>query len=160
MLRELDFQDAPALLDLLRQEAEGGRFMGNVDGLDLEAVNNFILAALICQGDEYRAVCSGQGEFAGLVGLKAIDREQGRAEFCIALLPQARGRGLGRQAARELLSWAFANLRLERVYMFTRRDNRATRSFNRRMGFRPQAAEFELGRDYCWYGGYREQFAE
>ena len=100
------------------------------------------------------------GAFLGLIGLK--DMSPQRAEFCIALTPDARGKGLARAAAQHLLYEAFSREDgPERVFMYTRPDNDATCGFNRAMGFRPQAPEADAAEETAalnWYGVSREEF--
>lgn len=159
-LRELEPKDGPALLELLRGEAEAGRLAGDGDALTPEDVQLFILSARLTAGDDYRAVCGGDGGFLGLIGLKDISPE--RAEFCIALRPEGRGRGVARAAARALLEQAFADPQgPERVFMYTRPDNGATNGFNRAMGFRRQEPEADAPpetRELNWYGISRQDF--
>lgn len=159
-LRQLEPADAPALLALLQSGAEAGLFSGDAAGLTLEHMQNFILAALLTAGDDFRAVSDGSGAFLGLIGLK--DASPQRAEFCIALAPEARGRGLARAAAEQLLREAFSEAGgPERVFMYTRPDNAETNGFNRAMGFRPQAPEADAAAETLslnWYGVGREDF--
>lgn len=159
-LRELEPEDGPALLELLRGEAEAGRLAGDGDALTPEDVQLFILSARLTAGDDYRAVCGGDGGFLGLIGLKDISPE--RAEFCIALAPEARGRGLARAAAEQLLREAFCeDGGPGRVFMYTRPDNAETCGFNQAMGFRPQDPEADAAPETLalnWYGIGREEF--
>ena len=159
VLRELSLTDAPALLELIRSGAAAGLFLGDPSTLALADAESFILSALLTSGDDWRAV-SAEGSFAGLIGLKDISRE--RAEFCIALTEEARHTGLARAAAAELLCDAFSAIDgPERVFMYTRADNAATRGFNRAMGFRPQPPEAEAesgAAEMSWYGIGRAEF--
>ena len=159
-LRDLTPEDGPALLALLQSGAAEGLFSGEAADLTVEHMQNFILAASITAGDDYRAVSDEEGAFLGLIGLK--DMSPQRAEFCIALTPDARGKGLARAAAQQLLYEAFSREDgPERVFMYTRPDNDATCGFNRAMGFRPQAPEADAAEETAalnWYGVSREEF--
>lgn len=159
-LRPLEPEDAPALLALLRSGAAEGLFSGEAADLTLSHVQNFILAALLTAGDDFRAVSDEKGSFLGLIGLKDMSPE--RAEFCIALAPEARGRGLARAAAEQLLREAFCeDGGPGRVFMYTRPDNAETCGFNRAMGFRPQPPEADAAPETLalnWYGIGREEF--
>ena len=159
-LRDLTPADAPALLALLQSGAAEGLFSGDAAGLTLGHVQNFILAATLTAGDDFRAVSDEEGAFLGLIGLK--DMSPQRAEFCIALTPDARGKGLARAAAQHLLYEAFSREDgPERVFMYTRPDNDATCGFNRAMGFWPQAPEADAAEETAalnWYGVSREEF--
>ena len=135
--RELEFEDAPALLAWV-QDPEGSRyFMGDAAGLTLEDLEAFILSARITQGEIHLAVTDGEDRLIGLVSLKQVDLVKKQGEFSIGLRPAAQGRGLARAAARDLLGMAFETLGLECVYMYTDPANQATRTFNERCGFQP-----------------------
>lgn len=159
-LRQLLPEDGPSLLELLRREAEAGRLAGESGELTPEGVQLFILSALLTVGDDFRAVSDDRGRFLGLVGLKDISRE--KAEFCIVLEPDARGTGLARIAAGQLLREAFSQPEgPERIFMYTRPDNAATCGFNRAMGFRRQEPEADAApgtEKLNWYGISREEF--
>ena len=159
LLRPLRPEDEAALLELVRAEAEAGRLAGGGE-LTAADVQNFILAALLTAGDDYRAVCGPEGELAGLIGLRELSPE--RAEFCIALRPAYRGQGLARPAAEQLLREAFSGADgPRRVYMFTRPDNQAANGFNRALGFRRQEPEADAAPGTAglnWYGISREEF--
>ena len=159
-LRELRPEDAPALFELIREEAAAGRLSGGGAELELRDAELFILSALLTAGDDYRAVCDGEGRFLGLIGLKDICPE--RAEFRIALTREGRGRGLARAATEELLRQAFSRPEPpERIFMYTRPDNEETNGFNRALGFRRQEPEADAPadvRDLNWYGLTRPEF--
>ena len=159
-LRQLEPSDAPDLLALVREGTAAGLFSGDAADLTLEHVQNFILAALLLAGDDFRAVSDESGSFLGLIGLKDMGPE--RAEFCIALAPAARGKGLARAAAEQLLRETFSeDGGPRRVFMYTRPDNAETCGFNRAMGFRPQDPEADAAPETLalnWYGIGREEF--
>ena len=159
-LRQLEPEDASPLLALLRSGAAAGLFSGDAEDLTLSHAQNFILSALLTAGDDFRAVSDGTGAFLGLIGLKDMSPE--RAEFCVALLPEARRRGLGRGAAEQLLQEAFSGDGAPaRVFMYTRPDNEATNAFNLALGFRRQEPEADAPDGTAamnWYGVSREEF--
>jgi RimJ/RimL family protein N-acetyltransferase len=68
-----------------------------------------------------------EDEYIGNAGLSKIDHRAGRALIWVYLgNEQARGRGLGRRAARLVLYQAFSQLRLNRVACYVAEDNPAS----------------------------------
>lgn len=161
--RELEPTDAAALL-AWAQDPEGSRFfLGDTSQLRLENMQSFILGALLLEDQLHLAVLDEQADFAGLVSLKHIQPELGRAEFSIGLLPGAQGRGLAREAAADILELAFLELGLQRIYMYTDQENLATQHFNDQCGFRPLAeapagVQADCPGPVCWYGLERQEY--
>lgn len=161
-IRDLDFQDAAALLAWAK-DPEGGRFFrGDSSSLCLKDMEGFILGTMLCAGDLHQAIVDESNQLVGLVSLKNIDEENRRAEFSIGLLPAAQGKGLAGAAVAELLPIAFDELGLESIYMYTDAGNLPTRAFNERCGFRllespPEGILPEAEGELCWYGFSREE---
>ncbi|MEW6279257.1 MAG: GNAT family protein [Candidatus Eremiobacterota bacterium] len=86
---------------------------------------------------DHRALAVRSGaQLAGLAQLCGISAVHHNAELRIRLGPEFLGRGLGTRATRLLLHLAFADLSLERVYLWVQaRNERAIRSYLK-CGFR------------------------
>lgn len=63
------------------------------------------------------AIESPDGEYLGDLALLDLDRDSESAAFRIALLPEATGGGLGTEATRLLLAYAFSVVGLHRVHL-------------------------------------------
>jgi RimJ/RimL family protein N-acetyltransferase len=83
------------------------------------------------------AVLDGDGVHVGNCGLANLDRPRAKAELWI-YLGQRRGAGLGQAAARRLISRAFDELRLNRVYVRVLATNAGAERFFRALGFVPE----------------------
>ena len=107
--------------------------------------------------DRYDAVIELDGEPVGVIGLLGIDRKNGKAEYYITLGEEkAAGRGVAAAASRQLLSYAFEQLGLNRIYLYTERENlRAQRLFER-VGFRREGL---LRQDLFSRGRYVDRYA-
>lgn len=165
-LRELDFSDTDHILNWL-QDAENRCFFAGDDIMPTRReVEQFIFSALYVAGNIYRVLSDDVDDFWGLVALKDIDPTTAAAEFAIALLPAARGRGYAMQATDLLLRFAFNEVGLVRIYMYTSVENDATIRFNERYGFLPQEGPFQQiairGKlhDVKWYGMTKAQFLQ
>lgn len=155
--RELEFDDAPALLAWIQDPAGSRFFMGETDGLTQADLEAFILSAHLTQTNHHLAITDQENQLVGLVSLKHLDFQRKQGEFSIGLQPAAQGKGLARAAARDLLAFAFIGLRLDRIYMYTLEENTATQRFNLRCGFRPlpgppDGAAPDTDAPVRWYG--------
>lgn len=90
--------------------------------------------------DRYDAVIEYGGIPVGIIGLLGI--KDGRAEYYITMgEKQHKGKGIAKEATRILLDYAFSNLNLEEVYLYTEEENiRAQRLFEK-CGFEKQYLE-------------------
>jgi RimJ/RimL family protein N-acetyltransferase len=90
----------------------------------------------------------------GFVSLADVQHVPGHAELGLGLLGEAhRGRGLGTEAIRLVLSHAFGAMRLQRVHLHVLTDNPAVRLYER-LGFRREGT---LRRHAFKRGAWRDQ---
>ena len=115
--------------------------------------------------DRFDGVILTDGRACGSLGLLNIDRKSQKAELYIAMgEPELGGRGVAGEACRLLLRFAFEDLALHRVYLYTETGNlRAVRLFER-LGFRREGllreeilSHGKLADRYV-YGMLREEF--
>ncbi len=76
--------------------------------------------------------------FYGHVMLHTLAWRHRRAEVGYWLVPEARGRGIGRTAVSLLVDWAFASLELDRIEITTTPENTAARALAESLGFTPE----------------------
>src|SRR3954470_20192391 len=76
------------------------------------------------------------------------------AEVGIALLPEARGRGVGTAALRQLIEFGFRRRNLRRLHLIVIESNQAGIATYRRLGF----VEEGRRREHCWVrGGFEDE---
>ena len=116
--------------------------------------------------DRYDAVIELDGVPVGVIGLLGIDWKNSKAEYYVTLgEAAAAGKGVATIASRQLLTYAFDELGLNRVYLFTERDNLPAQRLFERIGFRREGLLrddlFSRGRyvDRYAYGITKGQFA-
>jgi RimJ/RimL family protein N-acetyltransferase len=83
----------------------------------------------------FAVVSASSGELLGSVSLHSIDRDMGDAEIGYWTVVSARGRGVAVRAVRAVCSWAFADLRLERIQLFHAVENAASGRVAAKAGF-------------------------
>lgn len=105
------------------------------------------------------AIKTKESEYVGNVELRDIDWLTGKAEMGVFLAePEARGLGLGREALRGLIDFAFLDLRLHRLYAKILESNSAAQKAFESCDFelegRERQAHFDQGRhwDVLAYG--------
>lgn len=87
--------------------------------------------------DRYDAVIEVDGVSVGLIGLLSIDRKNKKAEYYVTIGERAYlGKGIANKATVLLLEYAFSELRLNRVYLYTEVDNTAAVKSYERIGFK------------------------
>jgi diamine N-acetyltransferase len=110
------------------------------------------LAEVEARGDrhEFMIVERTSGRSVGTIGLSHIDGTHRRAEYGIVIgEPGARGKGFASEASRLVLDYAFATLRLQRVYLHVFVDNEPAVRLYRRVGFVPEG----VLRQHVWKDG-------
>lgn len=107
--------------------------------------------------DRYDAVIEADGKPVGLIGLLGIDHKNSKAEYYIAMGDRGyTGRGVAAEASRLLLEYAFHTLGLNRVYLYTERENLPAQRLFKRLGF---AREGLLRHDLYARGHYVDRYA-
>lgn len=87
--------------------------------------------------DRYDAVIEIDGMAAGLIGLLNIDCKNQKAEYYVCIGDQSvKGKGVALMASKLLLEYAFCTLKLNKIYLYTERDNIKAQRLFERLGFR------------------------
>ncbi len=79
------------------------------------------------------------GTPAGMIDLADFDPHNNRAEVCIGLIDQHRGKGIGYMALTLLLDYAFNLLRLNQLYAYIPEDNHHSRRLFAKAAFKETA---------------------
>lgn len=75
----------------------------------------------------------------GLIGLLNIDDKNKKAEFYICIGEEsARGCGIAKKASVLLLDYAFNELRLNRIYLYTEQENVSAQKLFEKLGFKKE----------------------
>lgn len=92
----------------------------------------------------------------GLIGLLSIDAKASKAEFYIALGEhQYKGRGIAKSASKLMLQYAFKELSLNKVYLFTEVDNTSAQHLFESLGFKKEG---RLSQDVMRQGRYYDRY--
>ena len=104
------------------------------------------------KNDDAQFAVEVDGVLSGRGALFSVDPLARHGEVGLALLPEARGRGLGRDVLRVLLGYAFRSRNLRRVHLQTLASNTAALAAYRAVGF---VEEGRL-REHAWVEGAYE----
>ncbi|MEW2434065.1 GNAT family protein [Streptomyces caniferus] len=95
------------------------------------------------------------GEFLGELALSGIDAPNAQGSFRIALVPDATGRGIGSEATRLLLDYAFDRVGLHRVQLEVYDYNPRARRAYEKCGFE---VEGRMREALFWDGAWHDVF--
>ena len=86
--------------------------------------------------DRYDAVIEMDKTAVGLIGLLNIDFKNSKAEYYICLGEQTvKGKGIAKIASLMLLKYAFQDLMLNKVYLYTEKENISAQALFEKIGF-------------------------
>lgn len=88
------------------------------------------------RSDRFDAVIEYNGLPVGIIGLLNIDKKCRKAEIYITIGEhELKGKGIAKEATKLLLNYAFDTLDLNKVYLFTEKDNVIAQKLFERLGF-------------------------
>lgn len=88
--------------------------------------------------NRYDGVIVADDEPVGLIGLLSIDNKAKKAEYYICLNYKDTGKGIAGIATRKLLKYAFDELKLNKVYLFTEESNLPAQRLFKKIGFKSE----------------------
>ncbi len=109
--------------------------------------NESLVAFAVCRTNDLR--------ITGMTFLKHINSLHRQAEFAILIDEHSKGEGIGKEACRKTLQYAFNKLNLHRVYLKVRTDNIPAIKVYEFCGFK---REGELRDDVYKNNSFRNQF--
>ncbi|MCI8483219.1 MAG: GNAT family N-acetyltransferase [Lachnospiraceae bacterium] len=131
-LRELKMEDAPYMLEWMHDDTVVHNLQKNFSEKTLDDTKSFIRSSWNDTKDKNLAIVSELDEYMGTVSLKYIDRENGNAEFAIAVRKSAMGCGYAWYGMKAIIEKAFQELHLESVYWcVSRKNKRAIRFYDK-----------------------------
>lgn len=135
ILRPVSTEDVPGFLEMLADE-ESGRLTGSHGSIEPDAARTWY-ATRGAQPDrlDLAIVERASGEYAGEVVLNDLDHDNRSCGFRIALRPGFVDRGLGSEATRLIVAYAFDELGLHRIELEVYAFNPRARRVYEKAGF-------------------------
>lgn len=165
ILRAIEEQDKEMLLHLI-QVPEMAKMTGGYSGPSSYTHQMNWFRALPESAGNLRSIIADKERpeiGLGIIILSDVDRRNGTGEIYIKLIKSARGRGFGRDAVNTLVSYAFGEMGLKRLYSNILENNRASRRPFETCGFKQEATcKSKVHRDghyenVCRYGKARPE---
>ena len=135
-LRSLLLKDIPGMLEWMHDENVIRFFRFDSRGYGEAEARSFIENAGSDRQNLHFAIVNEADEYQGTISLKNMDLENRNAEYAICLRSSAMGRGTAKEATDLLLSRAFDELGLHKVYLNVLAANKRAIHFYEKYGFR------------------------
>ena len=130
MLRELREDDAERMLEWMHDDSVMRWLQFDGKSKTLEDARHFISNAFNDTANIHRAITTDDGVYRGTISLKNITDKD--AELAVAMCRDSIGKGYGTLAIGEMLSIAFEDLWLDRVFLTVKKGNtRAMRAYEK-----------------------------
>lgn len=137
-LRALNLKDVTGMLEWMHDPDTQQNFQADMNGKTYADVKHFIENAQYCVidgGSIHFAIVNEQDEYMGTISLKNISLRDKRAEYAISLRKCAQGKGIAVDATHQLLTLAFQDWTLEKIYLNVLSENLKAIRFYEKYGF-------------------------
>lgn len=161
MLRRLEEKDAPLMLEWMLDNTINCNFQYPFAEMTIEKVKAFI-AGSYKEEDRHFAITDENDEYLGTISLKNISQKNKNAEYAIVTRKKAHGTGIAAKATEELLSYAFGELGLHKIYLNVLEENIRARKLYEKCGFVQEGISKDavmIGNRYktlVWYGKFAD----
>ena len=169
-LRQLEIKDAPFMLEWMHDPDIQKGFKKNMMDASMDDVLRFIKSnspipgGIVSGTSLHYAIVDDSDEYLGTASLKSIDTKNGTAEYAITTRKKVQSKGIAYNATMMMLSKAFFELGLHRVYLSVYSNNRSAIRLYERCGF---IYEGEFREHFLidgkrvswkWYGILKDEF--
>lgn len=134
MLRRLERKDAPFMLEWMHDSEINCNFQADFASSTMESVISFINGSFNDESQNF-AFVDDKDEYLGTISLKHISHKNSNAEYAIVTRKKAQGTGAAKKATLELLRYAFAELKLHKVYLNVLEENVRAQRLYEKCGF-------------------------
>ncbi|MEA4821284.1 MAG: GNAT family N-acetyltransferase [Erysipelotrichales bacterium] len=141
-LRKLQDKDSALMKEWMLNNNITKYFRFDANSASDDKIKNFIQNSFSKNYRHY-AIVDENDEYLGTVSLKNINRIPNTAEFAIVLREGAAGKGYGKRAVREILTIAFDELNLKKIYLNVLKNNEKAIKLYEKIGFRTED-EYQL----------------
>lgn len=133
-IRKFERKDIPKKVEWINNP-QNNKFLHYDIPLEVEKTQKWF-DSNIGRTDRYDAVIEADGVPCGTIGLLEIDKKNSKAEYYIAMGETSlKGKGISTQASKILLDYAFGELKLNRIYLYTETENIPAQRLFEKLGF-------------------------
>lgn len=134
-LRKLEIKDADFMLEWMNYEETKTIFLNDFSLLSKEDVLDFIKGSIDDKNINLAIVDDIDDEYLGTISLKNIDKINNNAEYAISTRHKSRRNNINYEASKKILSIAFDDLKLEKIYLNVISENKRAIKFYQKLGF-------------------------
>lgn len=134
-IRKLEYKDVPFMLEWMHDEEVKEIFQNDFSSVDENKAKQFIKDSYTSKNIHFAIVDDNDDEYLGTISLKNIDYKNKNAEYAISTRKKARGTGYNTIATQLLITYAFEELKLHKVYLNVLTCNKRAINFYRKIGF-------------------------
>ncbi len=135
IIRDLCKKDAGFMLEWLLDSNINQFFQFDSSDVTIEDAEKFIENANTCETTRHFAVADDNDEYLGTISLKNINMTNRNAEIAISFRSKAHGTGITAEAFRKVITNAFENYGLIKIYLNVLSNNGRAISFYEKNGF-------------------------
>lgn len=132
-LRKLQEKDIEGMLEWMHNPRINCFFRFDAANMNYEKALEFVSKE--STENRHFAIVDEQDEYIGTISLKEIDFQHRKAEYAISMREKWHGTGVAKEATEMLLSYAFEELNLHRIYLNVLSDNIRAIKFYEKCGF-------------------------
>ena len=135
-LRQLEPDDAPEIF-LLRSDPEINTYLGRQAATTIRDAANFINAvnANIAKNDSVYWAITVDNEIAGTICMFSFSNDNTKCEIGYELLTKFQGKGIMKEAAEKVITYAFNTLHVHQIEAVLHMDNRASIKLLKQLSF-------------------------
>ena len=154
-MRQLELKDASRMMAALNDKDVTSNMRVGLHTFTLQECEDFIINEKNNPNTKNFAIVDDEDNWLGTVSLKDIHNSE--AEYAILTAREAHGKGYAQKATKEILQYAFNELKLKKVFLFVSASNVRANKFYQKFGWRFDRLEkdgLELNNtlyDVNWY---------
>lgn len=161
-MRKLELKDAKKMMETLNDKSVTNTMRISLRSFSLDECKDYILNSNKDDKNIDFAITDENDNWVGTVSLKNIDHSKKEAEYAIITSKDVHGKGYSQKATKEILEYAFNELKLDKVYLYVSVNNIRANKFYQKVGFifdRCETNGLKLGNEYQdinWYYALRK----
>lgn len=153
-IRKFEKTDIPMKVEWINNSANNA-FLHYDIPIEIEKTERWF-DSNIGRKDRYDGLIEADGIPVGLIGLLSIDQKNSKAEYYVLMgNTYFKGKGIAKEASRQILNYGFYELDLNRIYLYTETENLTAQRLFEQVGF---VREGCLKADLYSHGRYVDRF--
>lgn len=140
MIRRIEEKDKKNMMEWMKDTDISKCFKKKFNSYTDKDIDEFIKNSFTNENKHF-AFVDEHDNYLGTISLKNIDYDNSKAEVAIVARKCAQGTGEAQKALKELIEYAFNELKLHKLYVNILEENIRSRKFFTKVGFRREGVE-------------------